>query len=152
MSILEKVDEAYVVRWAEEHKFICLKVKFGVKGYPDRLFISPTGHTIFIEFKRAGMKKSFEQKEKLQAYRIQELQFRGIPAFVVDSRIEAINILKAALEPPPVPAPSNSAIAGAIRSGLAPGPRLGENVVFLSSDKNSKREETDPTDPGDRAA
>jgi hypothetical protein len=141
MSYLEKVDEDYVVRWAEERHFICLKVKVGVKGYPDRLFLSPYGHTIFIEFKRRGLKANFAQKERLQAYRIKELQRRGIPAFVVDTRLEALNILKAALEPTPLPDGSAEVDDEPSRSGPIPGPRTGENVVLLGGNKNPTREE-----------
>lgn len=152
MSVLEKVDENYVVEWAEKRKFICLKIRFGVRGYPDRLFISPTGHTIFMEFKRAGLKKTFEQKERLQAYRLMELQSRGIPAFIVDSRIEAINILKAALESTSISTSCDTAVAGAIRRGATFGPRPRENVVLLGRDKDPPGKGAGKKDSGDSSS
>lgn len=86
--------EDYVCLWAEQRGFLTPKVKFAEKGWPDRLFISPFGHTIFIEFKRLG-----GEPDKLQEYRLKELTKRGIPAFCCDSIVSAINILKASLEP-----------------------------------------------------
>lgn len=93
MSDLEVNIEDKVVVWAKRHKFLTPKVKFVEAGYPDRLFISPSGHTIFMEFKRPG-----EVPSAIQEHRINELQKRGIPATWCDSVHEGIGILKVALE------------------------------------------------------
>jgi len=105
MPILnEKYIEDKVVQWALKHGFLTPKVRFAERGWPDRLFLSPTGHTIFIEFKDPAITKV----EPLQNYRIMELRRRGIPAFYCNNVIEGINILKAALEPSPVSEESDS--------------------------------------------
>jgi hypothetical protein len=102
MSVLEREIENVVVSWAKKHGFLTPKVKFAEAGYPDRLFISPKGHTIFIEFKVPG-----EQPDKLQYYRINELLKRGVPAYWSCDYRDAIGILEAALEPPLLPGESD---------------------------------------------
>lgn len=129
MSVL---DESYienkVVEWADDHDFLTPKVKFAERGWPDRLFISPFGHTIFIEFKRLG-----GLPDPLQWYRLMELKKRGIPAYCVDTILEGITILKAALEPARLPETSGEVtpITG-VRGSLS-GPRSGENEHLPSS-------------------
>src|SRR6267378_1323346 len=112
MHILEREIEGKVVNWARRHGFLTPKVKFVEAGYPDRLFISPYGHTIFIEFKVPGGKPDL-----IQLHRIKELKDRRIPAFWVDSELGALTILKAALEPTSVPRESDPADVVPIRSG-----------------------------------
>jgi len=92
-DVLEVNIEDRVVTWAKREGFLTPKVKFVEAGYPDRLFISPFGHTIFMEFKRPG-----EVPTPIQVHRITTLQNRGVPAVWVDSILEGINVLKAALE------------------------------------------------------
>lgn len=94
---LEVDIEDKVVKWAQKHKFLTPKVKFMEAGYPDRMFVSPQGHTIFIEFKRPGQKPT-----PIQEHRLNELQKRGIPATWCDSVLEAITILQSALEQEPL--------------------------------------------------
>jgi len=96
--MLEKDIEQTVVDWAKTNGFLALKVTFTENGYPDRLFISPFGHTIFIEFKRPG-----EVPRALQSARIADLVRRGLPATWTCSAVEAINMLRACLEPARLP-------------------------------------------------
>lgn len=138
MSVLEKEIEAKVVTWAKKHGFLAPKVKFAEAGYPDRLFLSPKGHTIFIEFKVPG-----ERPDPLQQYRIRTLRERGIPAFWTDSFVESVNILKAALEPSQLPGESNSPDVDSGGGGTVLRPRFGENVDSPGSDQDSPDQTTD---------
>lgn len=142
MSVLEKNIEQTVVDWAKEHGFLALKVKFVDNGYPDRLFISPSGHTIFIEFKRPG-----EQPRPLQSYRIAELVKRGIPATWTNSAVEGINILRAALESSRLPDESNSYAAGSSSGGVISGPWTGKNIHRVGRAEDLVFEEVDPASP-----
>lgn len=132
MSLLEKTIEDTVVNWAKPRGFLTPKVKFVENGYPDRLFISPIGHTIFIEFKREN-----EKPRLLQDYRLEELRKRGIPAYWCDNAVEAINILKAAVEPARLPDASDSVTPFPSRSGSIFGSGIGQDVNMSSSSKDS---------------
>lgn len=135
MSVLEVDIEDKVVKWAQKRKFLTPKVKFVETGYPDRLFVSPYGHTIFIEFKKPGEKPS-----PIQNHRLEELRKRGIPATWCDSVHEAITILSAALEtvlePSPVPAEGDktTVVSGISRALSRSGPR--EDLDGFSSLQN----------------
>lgn len=94
MSVLESVLEGKVVGWATKQGFLALKVKFVEAGYPDRLFISPNGVFVFIEFKRKGRKP-----DALQAYRIKNLKARNVRAYWSSNFNECISYLTAAMEP-----------------------------------------------------
>lgn len=135
MSELEKDIEDKVCKWAAAKGFICLKIKFVETGWPDRLFISPQGHTIFIEFKRRG-----ERPTKLQEYRINELGSRGIPATWHDTYVGAITTLKAALESTPLPDASNQVDAESGVSGAVSGSRTGKDFHGLSVVQNTEGE------------
>lgn len=136
MSLLEKdAVEAPIVKWAKAHKFLVVKVRFVENGYPDRLFISPFGHTIFIEMKRLG-----EEPEPLQRYRLKELQRRGIPAYWVDNSLAGITILQAALEPETLPRERDQDASVSSIRGLIVGSGTREDVDGPSYDK-------DPTEP-----
>jgi hypothetical protein len=133
MPILnEKYIEDKVVQWALKHGFLTPKVRFAERGWPDRLFLSPTGHTIFIEFKDPAITKV----EPLQNYRIMELRRRGIPAFYCNNVIEGINILKAALEPSPVSEESDSDAPQPSLGGTIIRPRFGQDKHLPSSSKD----------------
>ena len=139
MSILEREIEGKVVTWARKHGFLTTKVKFVEVGYPDRLFISPFGHTIFIEFKVLGGKP-----DRIQAHRISELRTRHIPAFCCDTELDALNILKAALEPPSLPGESDPADVVPIRSGPLSRPRPREILRGTSFVKTTPSEGISP--------
>lgn len=140
--MLEKDIEERVVRWAKDNKFIVGKVRFAENGWPDRLFLSPFGHTIFIEFKKPG-----ERPDPLQWYRIQQLQARGIPAKWTDNYVEAISILKEALVPVSVPEESNPATAESSGSRVVPGPGIGKNFDGTGYIENTESQRDDPEGP-----
>ncbi len=127
MPLLERDVENKVCIWAMQQGFICLKMRLVEDGWPDRLFISPSGHTIFMEFKRLG-----EKPRKLQNYRLQQLQSRGVPAFWVDNELTAVSILKEALESAPVPGASDQNASVSSIRGPVPGPRSGQDLNSLS--------------------
>lgn len=135
MPILEREIEGKVVAWAKKHGFLTPKVKFVEAGYPDRLFISPFGHTIFIEFKVPGAKPDL-----IQFHRIRELQQRNIPAFWVDSEFEALNVLKAAMEPPSLPGKSDPADVVPIGSRAFPRSGAGQDVSRIGGVENFIRQ------------
>lgn len=145
---LEKAIEADVVKWAKKRGFLAPKVKFAEDGYPDRLFISPKGHTIFIEFKRPG-----QHPEPIQAYRIEQLQRRGVPAFWVDTEFEGISILSTALEPETVSGAGDLVTLIPSGRGALPRPRFGKDIGDISHVQNPKsegvRQETPDSGPSE---
>lgn len=123
---LEVEIEDRVVTWAQKNGFLTPKVKFAERGWPDRLFISPYGHTLFIEFKRPGTDPY--KDEPLQVYRIGQLHARGIPAAFCDDYFVAVRMLQACLEPEELPGASNqTSVKSSVRSAL-PRPRSGQDV------------------------
>ncbi len=155
MPILEKNIEGSVVKWAKERGFLTPKVRFVEVGYPDRLFISPKGHTIFIEFKVPG-----KRPDPIQYYRLEQLRKRNIPAYWCDTYVSAVNILKAALEPEELPVKSYPSSVIPSIWGSFPGPRPGQDVDGPRYDKDSEAEGVDqgssssgspPSDDGDVA-
>lgn len=153
--MLEKDIEGAVCRWAEANKFLVVKVKFVDIGYPDRLFISPKGHTIFIEFKRPGKKP-----DPIQHFRLSQLRMRSIPAYWCDTYIEAVNILKTALEPETVSEASHKALTESSIGRIIPrsragqdvdGPRYDKDPEGEGSDQGSSNRGTPTTDDGDVA-
>lgn len=123
MSVLEKDIEQTVVDWAKAHGFLALKVTFTENGYPDRLFISPHGHTVFIEFKRPG-----EKPRALQSHRIADLVAHGIVATWTCSAVEAINMLRTCLEPSSVSSSSDKTAAEPSLSGVVLGSRTWQDI------------------------
>lgn len=141
MPILESQIEDEVVKWARRMGFLTPKVKFMEDGWPDRLFISPHGHTIFIEFKRPG-----EKPTRLQMYRILELTKRGIPAFTSDNVTYAIGILKEALEPSSVPGTCYPDAAQPSSGRIIPGPGIRKDLNSPSYLQDSEAEEASEQD------
>lgn len=89
---LERDIEAKVVRWAQAHGILVLKLNLiGNTGWPDRLFLH-RGRVVFIEFKRPG-----DKLERNQPERVDELQRRGFTVGVVDNVTYGISFLDAAL-------------------------------------------------------
>lgn len=89
MPILEKEIEAKVVKWAETKGFVVLKLNNQwSRGWPDRLFISPLGKHIYIEFKRPG-----GRLRKLQRVRHKQLSHNCCLVFICDSIGDAFEIL-----------------------------------------------------------
>ena len=86
---LEKEIEIIVVNRAEKMGFIVLKLNNPwSKGWPDRLFISPQGKHIYIEFKRPG-----GRVRKLQLKRHKQLRKNRCAVFICDNIGDALEIL-----------------------------------------------------------
>lgn len=146
---LEVSIEDEVVKWAKKNKFLTPKVKFTEAGYPDRMFVSPYGHTIFIEFKRPG-----EEPSPLQYHRLSELTKRGVPATWCDNVLEAIGILKSSLETAvdaaPVPEEGDTAtIVTGVRRALSRS-GTGEDVNGPSGVQDSEGERAEQEDAHNR--
>lgn len=147
MPLLESAIENTVVDWAKRRNFLALKVKFVETGYPDRLFISPKGHTIFLEFKRPG-----EVPEPIQLYRIGQLREHGIPAFWTDNVIESISILSAALEPTRVPKPGDSTTVKSSVRGIISGSGPGQDIDRIGRVQDTSAQAVSQEDAYNRAA
>lgn len=119
--MLEKDIEDVVVKWAIKNGFLAPKVKFVEAGWPDRLFLG-YGASIFIEFKRPG-----ERPDPLQEYRIAEIRKHGIPAFWCDNTVEAIDLLKAAMDPPRLSKPGYPPDVEPVSCRVIPGPWTGKD-------------------------
>lgn len=64
MDRLEILIEREVTKWAEEQGFYARKLMFiSQRGAPDRLYITPNGDILFVEFKRRTGKLSPSQRE-----------------------------------------------------------------------------------------
>lgn len=148
-SKLEVDIEDAVVTWAKKRKFLTPKVKFVEAGYPDRLFVSPYGHTIFIEFKKPG-----EEPSPIQYHRLEELRKRGVPATWCDNVHEAIGILNAALETvlgtPPVSDEGDKASLVTGVSGALSGSRPGEDQYGSSRIQDPSYEKLSEEDANNR--
>ena len=89
----ESAIEAKVVKWARDNGWLCYKfVSPGQRSVPDRMFISPYGRVVFIEFKRPGGKATV-----LQASEIEKIRQHMVPVEVFDTPDEAIAWLKGLL-------------------------------------------------------
>jgi hypothetical protein len=89
MTELEISIEGKVVNWAKKHGWIVLKLNNPwSRGWPDRLFISPEGNHIYIEFKKPG-----GAVRKLQLVRLRSLDDHGCTTFIVDNVKQGIHIL-----------------------------------------------------------
>lgn len=132
--------EDKVVEWALSKDFLCPKVKFSERGWPDRLFISPFGHTIFIEFKRLG-----GEPDKLQAERLRRLTSRGIPAVCCDGILAAIRVLQASLEPASLPTKSDQPPVVTSISRALHGPWAGKDIHRVGCPEDIKGKEPSGT-------
>lgn len=78
---LEKVIEKKVCDFAKSQGFLVYKFTSpSRRSVPDRMFVSPQGRVMFIEFKRLGMKPSMAQ-----GIEIDRLRKQGVAVEVVDS-------------------------------------------------------------------
>ena len=82
------------------------------KGLPDRLFVGPSGTTVFMELKKKGTGRA----SKLQDYYIRLLVMLGHNAYIVDDYDDAIKKLEAAL----LSSQSNQNDAGSGSGGAIP--------------------------------
>lgn len=79
--MLEKQIEKVVCEYAKSLGILTYKFTSpGRAAVPDRLFISPTGKIMFIEFKREGQKPT-----PAQAREHERLRGHGCMVFVIDS-------------------------------------------------------------------
>jgi hypothetical protein len=60
-------------------------VKWGVDGWPDRIFFVPPGRVVFVEYKAPG-----EKPMPRQIYRIKCLRTWGFRVFIHDNTTESI--------------------------------------------------------------
>lgn len=81
MPVLESVTERWVVNYAESLGWLAFKLNNpSASGWPDRLFVSPNGVHVYIEFKRQG-----KVPRKLQRYRIDALKRQNCIVYVCDN-------------------------------------------------------------------
>jgi hypothetical protein len=76
--MLESELERQCKTYAESNECLLVKIQ-GVRGYPDRLLITPWKAVAFLEFKQAGKKA-----RPLQQHILDELNKMGYAAGVVD--------------------------------------------------------------------
>lgn len=85
----EKTTERKVVKWARDRGWLAWKLTSpGTSGVPDRMFVSPKGDIVFIEFKAPG-----KGPTPLQLRQLQELQKRNVRCMWSDNAMEAIQWL-----------------------------------------------------------
>jgi hypothetical protein len=79
--MLEKKIELAVCEYAKSKGWLVYKFTSPARAaVPDRIFISPMGKVIFVEFKREGQKPTPAQTREHQRLREQK-----VPVFVVDN-------------------------------------------------------------------
>jgi len=141
MSVLEREIEERVCEAARELNFLEEKVRFVRNGYPDRLFISPSGILLWIELKKVG-----EEPDVIQNYRILELRCRNQIAFWTDQYDECVFAFKTLVDPAFLseagdPALTFSRFRGAVlRSGV------GQDFRRISHLQNLEKERSGPKD------
>ena len=87
--MLEKQIEKKVTDYAKSVGYISFKFNsMSCRAVPDRLFITPYGFIIFIEFKRVGAQPT--EKQRLT---IDKLRAQGCLVFVVDNVDEGKEIV-----------------------------------------------------------
>lgn len=88
---LERTIEARVVNWALSQGWLHRKLNgVGARSWPDRMFISPAGSVVFIEFKRVGEMPSAKQQNM-----IDNLREHNVKATYFDNSNAAIAYLQA---------------------------------------------------------
>ena len=94
MGESELTIELSVILWAKRNGFVVLKLNNPAsRGWPDRLFIAPSGAHIYIEFKKPG-----GAVRKLQVGRKERLERNNCEVHIIDNRYNAIGVLSAHLE------------------------------------------------------
>jgi hypothetical protein len=82
--------ERSVSKWAKERGWLSIKfTPKGDVGWPDRIFISPSGVHVWIEFKALGQKP-----RAIQEYRGRLLELQGANYGWFDNIKDAINYLE----------------------------------------------------------
>ena len=79
--MLEKVIESKVNAYAQSKGFLTYKFTSPARrAVPDRIYISPKGTVIFVEFKREGQKPTPQQEREHLRLRLQ-----NVYVFVIDN-------------------------------------------------------------------
>lgn len=79
--MLEKVIEGKVNSYAQSKGFLVYKFTSPARrAVPDRIYISPKGTVVFVEFKREGQKPTPPQEREHHRLRMQNIQ-----VFVIDN-------------------------------------------------------------------
>lgn len=87
--MFERDIERIVTKHATDQGFLSYKFTSpNNRGVPDRIYISPTGQVIFVEFKQKG-----KWLTKLQYYIFNKFESRGCKIHVVDDVISGIDLL-----------------------------------------------------------
>lgn len=113
---LESSIERSVVAAAKKLGVMQLKLNVcGQRGWPDRLFLVPGGHPLFIEFKRPG-----EAPRPLQAHVHRMMERAGYHVEVVDRVDAGVQALRAAMDAASVPTKGHQVSAGASVRRIVP--------------------------------
>lgn len=91
MQVLESRIQAKTVAYAKKLGYLVLRLNYG--GWPDRLFVTPNGGHVYVEFKRPGSYAS-----PLQRVRHEELRRRGCEVHLVSTYEQGVEVLNAHLE------------------------------------------------------
>ena len=91
MQVLESSIERTCTDIAKEHRCLLVKIK-AVRGFPDRMLLTPFGRITFMEFKRPK-----EDLGPLQAYIQEELTRLGFISLRIDSVLTFRSYLLASL-------------------------------------------------------
>jgi len=128
-SRLENSIEQRVIEWARDNDVLHLKLNtLGRTGWPDRLFITPDGGIIWVEFKRPG-----EEPRGLQDYvHRQLLKHKQIVYVGTDSSV-TINFLQACMDAARLSETGGRDDAQPSLCGTVPGSRFGEDCNRLVS-------------------
>lgn len=140
MSILEKEIEDWAVLYSETLNYMQFKLNaIGSMGKPDRLFISPQGTHIFVEFKRKG-----EPLRALQRYWAIQMTIRRCLVYRCDDKEHAKRILQNHLDPAAVPIEGVVHYDATRKRWTLSGSRIGENFYLLNGKKDTEGKGTSP--------
>lgn len=88
-NMLESSIEGRACTWARARGWLCIKLSAPPAGIPDRLFVSPTGVHVYIEFKTKD-----GRIRPAQAHMLRQLADRQCNVFVVRSIHEVREIVR----------------------------------------------------------
>jgi hypothetical protein len=101
--MLESTIERACVLVAHDLKCKLIKIR-AVKGFPDRMLLTPYGTVVFVEFKRPG-----ETLQPLQEYTQSELQRMNFQSLMVTSKEQFKSCLRDLLAQPGSRMPTKTA-------------------------------------------
>lgn len=90
MTRSERSIEAAFVRWCRSQGWLCLKLTYHERGWPDRAVLIPGGRLVLLEFKRPGGRRSPHQRLWLE--RLRALGFRAAFVESVEEAIQVVNL------------------------------------------------------------